>query len=58
MNVSILNVWNEEKQRYEGVPALKGDKPVRGVDYWTEEDVAEMKSYIDSQLGVIENGTY
>lgn len=58
MGVPILNVWNEETQRYEPVPAIKGDKPVRGIDYWTDEDKSEMKSYIDSQLGVIENGTY
>lgn len=39
-----------------------GDTPIKGVDYWTEEDKAiiekDMKSYIDNQLGVIENGTY
>lgn len=50
--------------------SLKGDKgdtgekgqdgytPVRGTDYWTEVDKNEMKSYIDSQLGVIENAYY
>ena len=35
-----------------------GYKPVRGVDYWTATDVAEIKSYVDEQLGVIENGSY
>lgn len=35
-----------------------GYTPVRGVDYWTESDVAEMQVYINQQLGVIENGTY
>lgn len=58
MEVATLNIWNEEKQRYESIPAIKGDKPVKYVDYWTDEDKAEIKSYIDSQLGVIENGTY
>jgi hypothetical protein len=27
---------------------LESLKPVRGVDYWTEEDVAAIKAYIDS----------
>ena len=58
MGVPIVNVWNEETQRYESIPAIKGDKPVKGVDYWTESDIAEIKAYIDTQLGVIENGTY
>lgn len=35
-----------------------GYTPVRGVDYWTENDVAQMQAYIDQKLGVIENGTY
>lgn len=35
-----------------------GIRPIRGVDYWTEEDIAHMQGYIDTQLGVIENGTY
>ena len=41
-----------------GANGVDGKTPIRGVDYWTDEDVAEMKSYIDVQLGVIENGTY
>ena len=24
--------------------------PVRGVDYWTDEDIAEINSYIDSKV--------
>lgn len=24
--------------------------PVRGVDYWTEEDIAEIKSYVDEAI--------
>lgn len=27
-----------------------GKTPVRGVDYWTEADIAEIKSYIDSKI--------
>ena len=35
-----------------------GYTPVRGTDYWTTTEVAEIKSYVDEQLGVIENGSY
>ena len=35
-----------------------GYTPVRGTDYWTSKDVAEIKSYVDEQLGAIENGSY
>lgn len=58
MGMMILNVWNEEKQEYEGIPTVSGKTPIRGVDYWTESDIAEIKAYIDSQIGVVENGTY
>lgn len=30
--------------------ADKGDSPVRGTDYWTEEDKAEIKSYVDEAI--------
>ena len=48
----------------QGEQGPKGDKgddghtPIKGVDYWTETDIAEIKTYIDESLGVIENGTY
>ena len=35
-----------------------GYTPVRGVDYWTQEDINTIKAYIDTELGVIENGSY
>ena len=35
-----------------------GYTPVRGTDYWTATDIAEIKSYVNEQLGVIENGSY
>ena len=37
---------------------IDGKTPLRGVDYWTEEDVSAMREYIDGRLGVVENGTY
>ena len=29
---------------------VKDNSPQRGVDYWTEEDVAEIKSYVDDAI--------
>lgn len=29
------------------IPAIKGDTPVKGVDYWTEADKAEINNYIN-----------
>ena len=40
----------------EWVESLKGEKgeigktPIKGVDYWTEADIAEIQSYIDTQI--------
>lgn len=41
-----------------GAPGKDGKTPVRGTDYWTEEDIQTIHSYVDEQLGVITNGTY
>lgn len=41
-----------------GPAGANGKTPVRGVDYWTEADKQEMQSFINQQLGVVENGTY
>lgn len=35
------------------VPSLRGENgysPIRGKDYWTDEDIAEMKSYMDDEI--------
>lgn len=40
----------------EWIESLKGEKgeigktPIKGVDYWTEADIAEIQSYIDTQI--------
>ena len=31
--------------------SISGATPIKGVDYWTDEDKAEIKSYIDSVIG-------
>ena len=41
-----------------GEPGADGYTPVRGTDYWTAQDVAEIQSYIDSQIGGALNGSY
>lgn len=42
----------------DGKDGVAGKTPIRGVDYWTEEDESAMREYIDGRLGVVENGTY
>lgn len=55
--MSILKIKNEDGTIQE-ILAIKGETPIKGIDYWTSEDIAEIKAYIDEQLGVIENGSY
>lgn len=50
--------WVAEKVDVNGKDGVDGKTPIRGVDYWTEDDVRAMREYIDERLGVIENGTY
>ncbi len=38
----------------DGKDGEDGYTPVRGVDYWTEADKAEIKAYVDEQMGDIE----
>ena len=44
-------IYNPEKEQYEdsGVKAL-GDTPVRGKDYWTDEDKTEIRSYVEDAI--------
>lgn len=28
----------------------KGDSPVKGIDYWTDSDIAEIKAYVDNAI--------
>ena len=45
----------------EQLDALKGADgytPVKGTDYWTADDKAEIQSYIDTQIGGALNGSY
>lgn len=42
----------------EGPTGADGYTPVRGTDYWTADDIAEIQSYIDNQIGGALNGSY
>ena len=53
--------WLESLKGNTGEPGAPGDDgytPVRGTDYWTADDIAEIQSYIDSQIGGALNGSY
>lgn len=42
-----------------GIPkGADGYTPVKGTDYWTTDDKAEIQSYIDTQIGGALNGSY
>lgn len=45
----ILRIKNEDGE-WVDIPAIKGDTPKKGEDYWTEEDIAEIKSYVDEAI--------
>lgn len=42
----------------DGAPGADGYTPVRGTDYWTAEDISEIQSYINNQIGGALNGSY
>ena len=50
--------WLESLKGDKGEPGADGYTPVRGTDYWTAQDVAEIQSYIDNQIGGALNGSY
>ena len=42
----------------DGTNGADGYTPVKGTDYWTTDDKAEIQSYIDAQIGGALNGSY
>ena len=54
----------KDKDYFDGAPGEKGDPgengytPIKGTDYWTAEDIAEIQSYIDTQIGGALDGSY
>lgn len=47
MNASVLYIRNADGS-FHPVPAISGYTPVKGVDYWTDAEKAEIKAYIDA----------
>lgn len=43
--MSVLNIRNKDGA-FVPIPVIKGDKPIRGVDYWTEADKSEIIDYL------------
>ena len=41
--------WSEPVG-FQGPPGKDGDTPERGVDYWTEDDISTIKSYVDEAI--------
>ena len=50
--------WLESLKGEKGEPGTDGYTPVKGTDYWTADDKAEIQSYIDTQIGGALNGSY
>ena len=46
------------KDGADGAAGADGYTPVRGTDYWTADDIAEIQSYIDNQIGGALDGSY
>lgn len=48
--IAVMNGFNGTEKEW--LDSLKGQSPVRGIDYWTKEDIdlikKELKEYIDS----------
>ena len=52
-NKSVLDKLSvaDGKLQYNGSDVgLKGDTPVKGTDYWTPTDIAEIKKYVDDAI--------
>ena len=45
-------------EQLESLKGADGYTPIKGTDYWTESDKAEIQSYIDTQIGGALNGSY
>lgn len=63
MAIPILQIWDEAQGKYvpvptiQGPPGAKGDPgstPVKGTDYWTAADQAEI---VQAVLAALPNGT-
>lgn len=46
---TIAVLAHNGQQGPQGKQGVPGYTPVKGVDYWTDEDIEEIDSYIDAQ---------
>lgn len=54
-NPPPVNIKGQDgKDGKDGADGQDGHTPQRSVDYWTPDDVAEIKAYIDTEIGSIE----
>ena len=57
MSTPVCEVWDADHGNYVGIPAIKGidgKTPVRGTDYWTEDDKQEI---VNDVLAALPDGT-
>ena len=47
-NIAVKNGFVGTEQEW--LDSLKGDSPVKGIDYWTDSDIAEIKAYVDDAI--------
>ena len=57
--MAVLKIRDEHGEIIEiaSLPGAKGEDghtPVKGTDYWTEADKAEIRAYVDEQIGAVE----
>ena len=53
MSTPVCKVWDAEQGKYVGIPAIKGTDghtPVKGTDYWTASDKAEIVAEVTAAL--------
>lgn len=50
--------WLISLKGEQGDSGADGYTPVKGTDYWTENDINTIREYINYELGVVENGSY
>lgn len=49
--IAVKNGFEGTEQEWlESLEGKDGDTPQKGTDYWTEADIAEIKSYVDESI--------
>lgn len=46
--IAVKNGFTGTEQEW--LKTLKADAPQKGTDYWTPEDIAQIKSYVDDAI--------